>query len=60
MRKSLREWKQTSSKWGGIDEEYEEEDLLGGEEDLLAEEETEGGGEMEEMLAMLENLLKEI
>lgn len=46
---------------GGIDEGYEEEELLGGEEDLLAEESTEDGGtEMEEMLAMLENLLKEI
>lgn len=46
---------------GGIDEGYEEEDLLGGEEDLLAEESTEdGSAEMEEMLAMLENLLKEI
>lgn len=42
---------------GGIDEEYEEEDLLAEEP---TEEETEGGGEMEEMLAMLENLLKEI
>lgn len=45
---------------GGIDEEYEDEEMME-DEALLEEEPTEESGtELEDMLAMLENLLKEI